>query len=161
WYLLGGSRSGNVHQYNEIEEALLGEFFETTDNFYQYDAGDFVALNGADINNDGNMEFITGNVRGGFQIFEQDKFTPIVSSENPTLLLIPNPTSDQIHITLNNFSGANSTITIYNIAGEKLLHLNNNDSHISITLPGTFLPGMYFVTVATNQNLVTGTFIKL
>ncbi|MGB4833298.1 MAG: T9SS type A sorting domain-containing protein [Chitinophagales bacterium] len=160
-YLLCGSQSGYVHQYNEIEDALLGEFFETTDNYYQYDAGNYLALNGADINNDGNMEFITGNLRGGFQIFEKDKFTPIASPEIPSLLLIPNPTRDQIHITLNNFSGANSIVSIYNIAGEKVLQLKNNDRHISISLPVTFLPGMYFVTVTTNQTLVTGTFIKL
>lgn len=160
-YLVSGSQSGNIYLYNEIEDALLGEFYESNTNYYQYHPGTYSSINGADINNDGEMDFITGSIRGGFQIFEKSFGTGISEPEIPELKIYPNPAQQFLTVSLNNPVGDNTILQMYNLTGELIYTQQVIENKTTITLNDGMLPGLYIISVADNDTFITGTFIKL
>ncbi len=100
--LLVGEESGYIRLYDNIDGNLSGSFSlvdSTFDNIFQ---GTHTAPSGADINNDGNMDFIIGNYQGGVSFYKG--LSGPVSIGNTDIVVqwdfnvFPNP--------------ANSTITI-------------------------------------------------
>jgi len=160
-YLLVGSQIGNVFQYNEIEDALLGEFYEADTNYLAYYHGFYASINGGDLNGDGEMELLSGTIRGGVQIFKLDNGTAIHQIENNQGIIIsPNPVNDIIYLNLNNVTAENVVVNMYNITGALLYSKTINAATATITLNASFVPGIYFITATSKAFRVGTSFIK-
>jgi len=160
-YLLVGSQIGNVFLYNEIEDALLGEFYEADTNYLAYYHGFYASINGGDLNGDGEMELLSGTIRGGVQIFKLDNGTAIHQIENNQGIIIsPNPVNDIIYLNLNNVTAENVVVNMYNITGALLYSKTINAATATITLDASFVPGIYFITATSKAFRVGTSFIK-
>jgi hypothetical protein len=160
-YLVSGSLSGNIFQYNEIEDALLGEFYEQQTDLYQYHPGKYSSINGADIDNDGMMEFLTGSFRGGFQIFEFDFKTGIQDYAPGNLSIYPNPANAFIYISIDNPDALNNVLSIYSATGALIQQQKITDLLQKIDLATLTASGIYFIAIPTANGILSGSFVKL
>ncbi len=160
-YLLVGSQSGFIFEFNELELAPEGEFFLTDTAYLPNNSGFFSTISGADINSDGNMDFVCGNVRGGLMIFEKDLGTAISDPDkNNTLFLFPNPATEILHIkTTVNFIGAE--LNIFSSTGA-LVHTQKIYSENEIiSLQNIKSTGVYLVTLSGIKPFASTSFILL
>ena len=161
-YLLVGSFGGLIHEYNEIEDALLGEFYEVDSNFLNWNSGTYTTINGSDLNNDGEMEFLCGNLRGGLQIFERDFNVAIENAFlSDRISLFPNPVSDQLNIQIQTSKNINGDLKIFTSTGELIYTQKINNNSTIINLKGSIIPGMYLISVSGEAFHVSSVFIKM
>ncbi|MFI5173054.1 MAG: T9SS type A sorting domain-containing protein [Chitinophagales bacterium] len=161
-YLLVGSLSGFVYEYNEIEDALAGEFFEADTNYLNWHVGPYSNINGADFNNDGEMEFLVGNERGGLQIFERDHNIAVDDFEKPeSLLIFPNPVAETLNIKITTTENIEGNLEIFNSTGELIFHQKISEPAISINLKNVIPPGVYFISIVGEEKVFSSGFIKL
>ncbi len=151
-YLLTGAQSGKVHGYNEIEDALLGEFFEFTENYLGWYPGTYASVWGADINGDGEREWLAGNIRGGVQLFVRDDLISVndLPGRMP-VTVYPNPAADQLQLVWNAADGERSTIQVYNAAGASLYAADVSGGTLRIDIPAAWPAGMYLIRITTEQ----------
>lgn len=152
-YLLVGSQSGKIHAFNEIEEALLGEFFEYNENYLNYYHGTYASIWGADITGDGKMEWLSGNFRGGFQIFVPDNGTAIseVYPPNVNILVSPNPADQYIQVKWQAPITGTALVECFSITGALVYAQECTTSSLQIQIPVDWSPGVYVIRVRTNQ----------
>jgi len=160
-YLLVGSQSGFVFEFNELEIAPEGEFFLADTAYLTNNSGFYSTIQGADINNDGSMDFVCGNVRGGLMIFEKDMGTAIADpNENNTLFLFPNPASELLHIqTTENYLGAE--LKIYSSTGSLVFTQKLYSNKETIFLQNIKTSGIYLVTLTGINTFASTSFILL
>jgi hypothetical protein len=72
YHLLVGSKSGRTHHYTNIDGNLSGAFALITDSYEALYHGWYSAVHGADINNDGSMDLVFGNHRGGLVLYSRN-----------------------------------------------------------------------------------------
>ncbi|HNJ88888.1 MAG TPA: T9SS type A sorting domain-containing protein [Chitinophagales bacterium] len=146
-YLLVGSQSGFVYAFNEIEDALLGEFYEKDTNYLKWDPGVYASIYGQDITGDGEMEFLVGTIRGGIQIFERDKGTAIAEISNEAnLQLFPNPSDGNFTITWDQESAA--LVEVYTMMGNIIWSESVYGSALQVNLPESIAKGVYMIRVS-------------
>ena len=160
-YLLVGSQSGFIFEFNELELAPEGEFFLADTAYLPNNSGFYSTIQGADINNDGNMDFVCGNVRGGLMIFEKDLGTAISDPDKNTFLhLFPNPASELLHIqTTEDFIGAE--LKIYSATGALVYIQKMNMENEKISLQNFNTSGVYIVTLSGINTFASSNFILL
>ncbi|NQX98870.1 MAG: VCBS repeat-containing protein, partial [Flavobacteriales bacterium] len=100
--ILAGATNGYIYQFTNIDGNLNGTFSidSTFQNIWEGTASS-VAM--ADLNNDGNLDLITGNSSGGISYYQADFITNAyeINSPNPNKMNIyPNPTHNKININL-------------------------------------------------------------
>lgn len=146
-YAQVGSYSGYVYTFNEIEDALLGEFFEADTNFLNYYPGTYSTIWGGDINNDGEMDWLVGNIRGGVQIFSRQYAIDISEqTNNLDFNIYPNPAQHTFQLQLP--AGlADASVRIYTVTGQlvKAVVIPDNATLHQISL--SLSPGVYLVSV--------------
>ncbi len=102
YILYVGSESGRVKLYEDIENNFYTGFTEIDDSVNALFTGKRSAVAVDDLNNDGLLEFVMGNIRGGISIFGSDIQTNGVVSVEEDLFedvsIYPNPTSELINI---------------------------------------------------------------
>ena len=107
--------------------------------------GERMTVNGRDINNDGRMDLVIGNLCGGAALYLADTVTGISesNSESFDFNIYPNPTSGKANVQSSQFENLKmKDIEIYNVYGEKIY--SAADFHIDIS----FQPqGIYFCKV--------------
>lgn len=152
-YLFVGSQSGKIHGFNEIEEALEGEFFEFNENYLGYYHGTYASIWGADITGDGKMEWLSGNFRGGFQIFMPDIGTTITELHDQLdMQIAPVPADAYIDVSWNLPSSEEVTIDCLSITGARLYATTTVDSSIRIPIATDWAPGIYVIRIRTADN---------
>ena len=158
-YLLVGSQSGFVFEFNELEIAPEGEFYLADTAYLPNNSGFYSTIQGADINSDGNMDFVCGNVRGGLMIFEKDLGTAISDqNENNLLFLFPNPATELLHIqTTENFIGAE--LKIYSSTGSLVFVQKIYSENETISLQNIKTSGVYLVTLTGIRSFASTSFI--
>jgi hypothetical protein len=151
--LLLGTQFGTIWQYNNIENNLAGTFTQISDNFGGVNVGYRSTVAAEDIDNDGLMEFVIGDMRGGVTYFEsQIPTNGNVGIEevthNQKWEILPNPSQNQKSVFSVNetFAGKNIQVEIYSLEGKLCFSENILLSSNPISLP-SFSKGMYLVKV--------------
>ncbi len=140
-YLLLGSNSGNLYRYTGFQSGdttatytLLDanyDFIDSTYNLYNH-SGTSYGLYGnlrstvtvGDIAGDGGLEMITGNVRGGLELYKWKTYMPNHESvpiiETGKVQVFPNPANDVLNIKWSGISEPEVQLSILNMEGQVL-----------------------------------------
>jgi len=145
YQLFVGSYSGKIYQYNNIDGNLDGQFTELNSNNIWDGGKSAIAI--SDINSDGDIDMIVGNLAGGISYFSSDSL--LTNSMNLTiqnkndLIVFPNPVKNQITIT----SKYNGEVYIYDLFGEVVY--NEKKYSFEKKIKNIRLQnGMYFINLA-------------
>ncbi len=155
--LLTGSLSGKINLYQFTEEQLDEPLIPLSEYW-----GDMkVGLNTRpilyDLNQDGVLEVIIGNQRGGLSAFlsniNVDGTTEVLEQkETSNVRVFPNPVKDVLFIQLNDLSSIKEKILLYNGLGEQVRIFNKSPLFL-----GDLANGIYFLKIGTK----TYRFLKL
>jgi hypothetical protein len=105
YVLLTGKQAGPIEFYNQVEGNLSGTFQLDTDALGGIRVGARTRPALADLDNDGRLEVIIGNQRGGISAFQTelllDSTTPAVEQlQDAELQVFPNPTDGTLTVEL-------------------------------------------------------------
>ncbi|NNL91594.1 MAG: T9SS type A sorting domain-containing protein, partial [Saprospiraceae bacterium] len=114
-----------------------------------------------DIDNDGQLEVIIGNSRGGLTFYNTDidaltSTKDITTLQNTYFSIIPNPATDKITIDTDSVLNI-EVINIYNAQGQKFV-CNKSGAQIDIS---NLIPGVYFINIIGLNFNLTEPFIKI
>ena len=157
-----GCESGTIYLYEPTID-FTGAFTKVTAAFNNIDEGAFSSVQLIDLNDDGLLELITGNQRGGISMYRDE--TAVVVSDagdmNSNYLIYPNPAENFV-----TFEGPfleNITINIFSIEG-RIIRTETNSSVTNkiICNINNIVSGIYFVEFkdADHKTIFIGKFIK-
>lgn len=161
--LFVGSLIGRVFEYDINPDSLRGGRFNliTSDFLRQY-IGAKSTISIADINNDGQAEYLIGNSRGGLLIYSDSVWDPGTSlgvteiNNSPAQLQIyPNPAKDYFVCSVDNAEFIKPQIELFNVLGEKVsidASLNANTFTVNT---GTLSNGFYIVRIIDSEKTWT------
>lgn len=161
YQLFIGSKAGYVHHYNNIDGNLSGTFNRVDTTVFEVLTGLRTAPAVADLDNDGYMDMLLGNYRGGINLYMGDP-SGSSSVEEMTdayaLQVYPNPAVQQIAVVSTVFS-AGSRIRIYDLTGKEVYsaQLHSEKQWIDVS---QFSPGIYVITVQDNSRIYSVKFIR-
>jgi hypothetical protein len=160
-YLIVGSQSGRIFLFNEIEDALLGEFYEADTNLLEYHFGVHTSAIFGDINQNGKPDYLTGNVRGGIQVFEKSFMGDVEDlSADRHLQIFPNPASSFITVNVDAASAAPYKVEMINSSGQRVLSATSASAGFQIAT--SHLPqGIYTVRVITGDAIYSSPVVLL
>ena len=154
-YLFSGSEEGKIFIW-EINVADINAPFALIDStFLNIDPGTYAAPAFGDLNNDGFIDMIIGNKRGGINFYKGLNPSSIktVASENQ-LNIYPNPATTTIRIKSNNKI---ESITITDLSGKLIQQVNTIDTSDFYQLNTAHLAnGFYLIQVKTDVGISTG-----
>lgn len=146
--LLVGAESGQIRQYQDAEN-FQDNFPLTTTAFGGMQDGGFSSVAGGDLDGDGQMDFVVGNIRGGLSFFKGDLTFLHTASTQPldlALKLYPNPSTGLLNVQFTAERPGQITINLRDIHGRILREETVHAREGQITFDATNLPaGMYAV----------------
>lgn len=157
-----GCESGTIYLYDPTPD-FTGAFTKITSSFNNLDEGAFSSVQLKDLNNDGLLELITGNQRGGISMYRDENSVAVSENgiSNSSFLIYPNPTENII--TFEGVVTENLTVSIYTVDGRMVkkeqFTLGTNKLSCDVI---NLNQGIYFVafTNAESRQIFTGKFIK-
>lgn len=163
YVLFTGSEPGNIRRYTGIEPTTTtgGPFIKTDSLFGGIVQGSRTRLDIADINNDGQLEFIIGNKRAGLALYSDSQLTTsTIEPDAPDFIfaLYPNPVEDVLNISYIHPQGQAATLSIYDVLGRNMYHQNiNQNTQLDIQ---QFSNGIYFCKIQKDDEFLIKKFIK-
>lgn len=166
--LLSGSKCGHLRYYDSIIVGdTISNKFRRLEKVYQgIWEGIYSTIDGGDIDNDGNPDFILGNQSGGLALYTSSDSIYIPGFEERSVVkqiarsLFPNPAKNEIIFKIECNCNDLFEYSVYDITG-KLWNQYQSNSTIKIDL-SSYAKGMYIVR-AENKNrsiIITERFIK-
>lgn len=152
YHLFMATESGELWQYNNVENNLMGTFTRINTVLDSIDEGEESIVTIADINADGQLDFLMGNRRGGLSLFtEQVLAAPkSLAQKNDELSLLPNPAQAEVQLVFTEPILTQANIQIYNALGQTMLSQQIWIDRVT-TLPLTNLSdGIYWLQVQTS-----------
>ncbi len=162
--LFVGSLRGNIFQYAIDPAKLRGGSFNLIDSDYlKHDVGSKATINIADLNNDGNQEYVIGNSRGGLLLYSDSLWDPgtVLDVEQPVeerqgINIYPNPAKDFFVCEIETPLSHNPKTEIFNLLGEKVEpEIKITGNKIFIGTNG-FSKGFYIVRISDSGKYFTG-----
>ncbi len=154
--LFVGSQNGYIIHYTDLDGNLGGNFIQWDTLAKNVHAGTNASPTFGDLNNDGYVDLIVGNERGGLSIFygTLDTSSDIEKiEENLEIHLFPNPTNGILNIATDfDFE----TYAIYDCFG-KLIQNGNYRLQIDLS---NFENGIYLIQLASRNEFVVKKIIK-
>lgn len=154
--LLVGAESGALYRFNQLDGNLEGDFAEQENQFGMIREGTRLSIDAADIDQDGALEWIVGNRRGGLAIYEDlgkalSIRREVTASQN--WQIVPNPGKIAKIIFEENLSTSPLlNLQIHNLQGQ-LIYQENKIPVSSIALPN--LPdGLYIISLWQNDQFL-------
>ena len=151
-----GSESGKIFQYTDIENNMQDAFTLVTAHYDTLFEGLHAKIDIRDLNDDGQMEFTIGNVRGGVSIYSEGNVvinTEPIRQDILKVNIFPNPTKDYFDIKLD--ESGNLEILIYNSLG-KLLYSETTTTTINKRInTTTWASGIYYLQLTQNGKSTT------
>jgi hypothetical protein len=121
YVLLVGSERGWLNRYDNIDGNLAGTFTRTDSMYVSTYEGGRIAEAVGDLNNDSLFDVVIGNYAGGVSLFYGDNSLSITElAPEINFNLYPNPASSQVVIETGKVPDENQTLSIYNLAGQKI-----------------------------------------
>jgi hypothetical protein len=163
YQLYVGSEQGLVYLFGNIENNLTGTF-TLIDSLYLY--GVNVNLSGADINGDGKLEFVYGELAGGIGLLKDgiphNLGTEELSVSNELIKIFPNPVKDLLSIEIpERFNGLPYEISILNMMGQKVYYgYQISEESLFPFNVENFTDGIYLIVISIHDQVHTGKFIK-
>ena len=159
YHLVIGSKSGNLHYYDNIDGNLSGSFHLVDSVLEDIHVGEFSAPAITDIDGDDKFEMFLGNERGGLTLFESSPIEELnVPEFNIELRVYPNPADHSFTIDLSEIPMSmleQSSYELVDISGKRTLikgGINNHNTSIDCTnLNG----GIYILNIYIQHQLVT------
>lgn len=153
--LYSGSGRGATFEFLiDANDVRNGTFTLIDSDLLKHDSGSESTISIADINNDGHMEYLVGNSRGGLLMYSDsvwDAGTTLAVNEIPQLpgglSVFPNPAKDYFTCQLSNAEFQSPTVELFNVLGEKVVVEHStfhNNLHINTSQLGK---GVYFVRI--------------
>ncbi len=157
--LLVGTYKGFIAHYTNIDNNLSGTFTLVTTSYLNI----YEPLNSSpamsDINGDGLLDFIVGNLAGGVRCYKRSIVSSIESSAaDPLFLLYPNPASTSLMLEFSSYHSR--IITVNDVLGNTMLIKNNNDRKSVIDI-SKLSPGSYLVKVWSHGKTISRKFVKI
>lgn len=149
YILVTGTESGAIEVYNGIEGNLNGAFQLDTDRMGEVRVGIRTHPAIADIDNDGKLEMIVGNERGGLNAFQTnlwlDSTSPAEGQDwKDEVRIFPNPAKEFLNIQLPEPQGA--SFELINTAGQVVRKAQQNGEFTVLPLRGLH-SGIYFLRI--------------
>ncbi len=144
-----GTEVGQIEFYNDIEGNLYGDFNLVTETMGDIRVGARTRPAMADIDNDGFLEIIVGNERGGLSGFQTplrlDSATPAYEPDPESIVKVfPNPAEGQLTIQMDS-EGAKQA-WLFNAAGQQVAQWEWSGPTFSVDV--SELPaGLYFARI--------------
>jgi len=174
-YLLLGAGSGNIYQFSGIASGdtsltytLLDSDFAYVDsqcNEYSHPSTSYGIYSGlrsaptiGDIAGDGSLYLITGNNKGGVELYKQgyttvSKAPSIYSNENGKVSIYPNPANDLLAVKWSGITEPSVQISVINMEGQQLYAATAASSANRTSVPVSALPdGMYVCVLQSGVN---------
>ncbi|MCB9265559.1 MAG: T9SS type A sorting domain-containing protein [Lewinellaceae bacterium] len=156
YILITGTEVGQIEFYNDIEGNITGAFHQETETLGDIKVGRRTRPAMADIDNDGFLEIIIGNERGGLSGFQ----TPIsLNSTSPAreavreeiVKVFPNPAGEWV--TLQAGAEGKKSLSLFNSSGQLVAERQWNGERTTVNTGG--LPaGLYFARVIVNGKAI-------
>ncbi len=123
--LFSGSSEGKISIFGSIEGNVYSEFKKEAEDYGKIQEGDGLHIDLADIDDDGILELITGNNRGGIAIYKSDYRTNGIRLNNDDRSLddinvYPNPFDQNIYFVNENGSDEEWIVELWNVSGSKI-----------------------------------------
>lgn len=156
--------NGKIKLYDNIEGNLDGEFDLLTETFGNTKEGVRIRQAIADINNDGFLDMVIGNFRGGLSFFGTNITTDGLVSNNEikaisSVNIYPNPANQYIIVEVDDLDFSSSEYQISSVTGQIVAEglLENNFSLVKVdNLP----KGIYWLKLKGNNVDTVHKFIK-
>ena len=149
---------GKIAHYNNIDNNLNKSFSLLNADFGQVNEGYYQAIAMEDINNDGVLDLLVGNQRGGLAFYQTNlKINGDVTAENDTFIadekitIFPNPTSNIATIYFEKNENNTHKIEIINILGQEIASQISNENLVNFET-STWGKGIYFVSVSVRKS---------
>lgn len=156
WTLLVGAESGEVFRYDSLENNLTGTFPLRERHFGAIQEGGRISISGADIDQDGQLEWVVGNRRGGVSLFDDLTATAIFpeKSANFSVQLFPNPGKrSQLQLEGIELPPQEIQLQIYTPTGQSVFSETVFLSQSQSKWPLPLLPtGLYLVRLVSEQS---------
>ncbi|MFN7115964.1 MAG: T9SS type A sorting domain-containing protein [Saprospiraceae bacterium] len=149
--LLTGTDVGQIEMYNNIEENFYNALMPESEQLGNVLVGAQSRVALADLNNDGLLEMMVGNQRGGLSAFKTNLpsggTVPVTEPASAfDVKIMPNPAATTLQIAVNAYHNTPKTLQLFNAAGQLVLQQSWTDSYISLNVSN--LPeGVYFVKI--------------
>ncbi|MEQ8705918.1 MAG: FG-GAP-like repeat-containing protein [Phaeodactylibacter sp.] len=149
YLLVAGTESGQLEVYNGIEGNLNGAFNLDTERMGDVRVGIRTRPAIADIDNDGKLEMIVGNERGGLNAFQTNLWLDSTSPASEAdwasgVKIFPNPAREVLNVQLN--QELQMALELVNTAGQVVLQQQQLGA--TALLPLSNVPaGVYFLRI--------------
>ncbi len=159
-----GSASGRIMLYDKVSENLDGAFREVTRDFGALRIGIQTKMDAADINNDGKIDLIIGNKRGGLNLFGTSLRTDAAVgtreiSNSKALKVFPNPATDRVYFEWTKEVLENDAmLSVFDALGRKITQeeIQNGTHALDIS---NWSPGIYFANVQVGAERMVKRFV--
>ncbi len=156
--MFSGGLVGKVSVFDEIEGNLYGKFKLSESDFGSFRQGERLHFDFADIDDDGVLEIVSGNYRGGIYIGKTKIRTDgtMVNNSDPNpdeIKIYPNPSSGLIHI--ESSQNENMAFELLDFLGRPIcsgtIHFGSDGIG---TIDLNVFPGLYFVKLKKGQTIL-------
>ncbi len=161
-----GSQSGAIFTYKiNVDSLRRGTLALISNKYADIRDGYNTNICIADLNNDGLLEYLTGNSRGGLTLYSQANWDTIIAPRyllsvkeleeaNLDITIYPNPANEQFTISYPNFELYPSQLSIYNIKGQVIYNKPINEAKTIVNVRD-LEAGMYFIRLANEKKSIT------
>ncbi len=165
--LFCGSISGKLKLYDQIDGNLSGSFRKINNDYGRLKIGALVAPTLRDVNNDGSIDLMAGNQRGGLSFFDSGYHTDGTTESKEIIAdadwkIFPNPVQDQLHIVFGSDFNPDIfplTVTILNGLGEQVFASQIRASDVTVSTAG-WANGMYIIEIQNKEGRGFRKFLK-
>lgn len=159
YQLLTGTEVGQIELYTDIQSNIYDTLITITEQLGNIQEGAQTRVALADLDQDGFLEMMVGNQRGGLSAFKTNFVASgTVPVSEPTedfdLQIMPNPASTTLQVVINESLNRQKHLQLFSATGQLLLQKDWSDAQISLDV-NPLPPGVYFIRIEIKGRIQT------